>query len=230
VPERAEPGAGDVLAGLAADLRGAFPDLSIRIDELAPRGDELHGRITISGTHSGSLWNAPPTGKRVEWTTEVTLRKAGDAFAANFDDVTPPVGLALLRQIDLVNPPDEMDRPPHHEVAFPDIVLKLAFTGQAGDKRCAHFDMIRMYEPTSDLCAQCVASGDSWPTVRMCLVCGFVGCCDTSKNKHMKQHWQETGHPIFRSLRLAEGWAWCYEDGAFFERRTLERLGATTRA
>src|SRR5438128_7457530 len=104
VPERAEPGAGDVLAGLAADLRGSFPDLSIRIDELAPRGDELHGRITISGTHSGSLWNAPPTGKRVEWTTEVTLRKAGDAFAANFDDVTPPVGLALLRQIDLVNP------------------------------------------------------------------------------------------------------------------------------
>ncbi len=62
----------------------------------------------------------------------------------------------------------------------------------------------------------------------MCLICGFVGCCDTAKNKHMKQHYETSGHPIFRSIRLAEGWIWCYADNAFFEARTLEHYRPTS--
>ena len=57
----------------------------------------------------------------------------------------------------------------------------------------------------------------------MCLTCGYVGCCDTSKNKHMKQHYQQTGHPLFRSLHLAESWVWCYVDNVLFSGRVLER-------
>jgi uncharacterized UBP type Zn finger protein len=59
----------------------------------------------------------------------------------------------------------------------------------------------------------------------MCLTCGFVGCCDTSKNKHMKAHYEETGHPLFRSIRLQESWVWCYEDNAFFSGKILEQAG-----
>jgi uncharacterized UBP type Zn finger protein len=56
----------------------------------------------------------------------------------------------------------------------------------------------------------------------MCLVCGFVGCCDTSTNRHMVGHYEETGHPIFRSIRGDEGWVWCYADDAFFEKPILD--------
>ena len=81
----------------------------------------------------------------------------------------------------------------------------------------------RITEPTTAECEQCVATGDIWPALRMCLICGFVGCCDTSKNRHMAGHHAETGHPIFRSINADEGWIWCYDDDAFFEKSTLER-------
>ena len=40
----------------------------------------------------------------------------------------------------------------------------------------------------------------------------------------MKRHHEETGHAIFRSLRMAEGWGWCYEDSAFFPERVLQGI------
>jgi uncharacterized UBP type Zn finger protein len=56
--------------------------------------------------------------------------------------------------------------------------------------------------------------GDDWIHLRMCLVCGYVGCCDMAKNRHMMKHIEETGHPLIRSIETGEGWIWCYEDNA----------------
>jgi hypothetical protein len=39
----------------------------------------------------------------------------------------------------------------------------------------------------------------------------------------MKQHYEETGHGIFRSIRLDEGWGWCYDHNAFFSSRRLKK-------
>jgi uncharacterized UBP type Zn finger protein len=46
--------------------------------------------------------------------------------------------------------------------------------------------------------------------------CGKVGCCDSSKNRHATRHWQETTHPIMRSLEPGEDWYWCYADELAF--------------
>jgi CPA1 family monovalent cation:H+ antiporter len=46
----------------------------------------------------------------------------------------------------------------------------------------------------------------------MCLACGHVGCCDSSKNKHATAHFHATGHPIMRSIEPGESWKWCYVD------------------
>jgi uncharacterized UBP type Zn finger protein len=54
--------------------------------------------------------------------------------------------------------------------------------------------------------------GDTWVHLRMCLVCGHVGCCDNSKNKHATRHFHETGHPVIRSAEPGETWGWCYVD------------------
>jgi uncharacterized UBP type Zn finger protein len=46
----------------------------------------------------------------------------------------------------------------------------------------------------------------------MCLVCGKVGCCDSSKNRHATKHFHQTKHPVMRSVERGESWVWCYVD------------------
>ena len=55
----------------------------------------------------------------------------------------------------------------------------------------------------------------------MCMQCGYVGCCDSSKNKHALAHFHVTQHPIARSIEPNEEWAWCYVDQLWFERLVL---------
>ena len=55
--------------------------------------------------------------------------------------------------------------------------------------------------------------GDTWPDLRMCMICGYVGCCDKAKNTHARGHFEETGHPVFRPVKLLK-WYWCYVDEA----------------
>ena len=77
--------------------------------------------------------------------------------------------------------------------------------------------------PRDDLppyeCPECVASGDRWVHLRLCLTCGHVGCCDSSKNRHATKHYHATGHPVVQPMEPGEGWLWCYEDEAFQEER-----------
>lgn len=224
-----EPTATQVWAELAVDLRRGLPDLHITVDELEPSddGERLSGRITLRGTHSEPLWGVPASGARIEMTSAVSIRPVDHVFAVNFDGITTPDLLGPLRQMELVNPPDQMHLPARHpDSQVPDFVLRIAFTGQAGDRPCSHLDQIRVWEPAVDVCEDCVASGGAWPALRLCMTCGYVGCCDTSTDTHMKHHAESTGHALMRSIRLNEGWGWCYADNAFFDRRTLERLRA----
>ncbi len=58
----------------------------------------------------------------------------------------------------------------------------------------------------------CVRTGDSWIHLRLCLVCGYPGCCDSSKNRHAKRHSGETDHPLVGSIEAGEAWRYCYAD------------------
>lgn len=77
---------------------------------------------------------------------------------------------------------------------------------------CSHLDAVRDAQPRSEGCAQCLAIGDPWVHLRMCLTCGEVGCCDSSKNRHAHRHADAVGHPIARSVEPGEEWAWCFVD------------------
>jgi uncharacterized UBP type Zn finger protein len=83
-------------------------------------------------------------------------------------------------------------------------------------KDCSHTSGIGAVSPSSpDSCLSCVALGDSWVHLRVCLICGQVGCCDNSKNKHATRHFHETAHPIIQSYEPGELWRYCYVDDAF---------------
>ncbi len=53
---------------------------------------------------------------------------------------------------------------------------------------CSHLDQVRTVVAEIDGCEDCLRTGDSWVHLRLCLVCGHVGCCDSSKNRHATRH------------------------------------------
>jgi len=77
---------------------------------------------------------------------------------------------------------------------------------------CSHLKQIRFTDTSTRVCKECVARGDTWVHLRLCLECGHVGCCDFSKNKHATKHFRHTGHPLMRSVEAGESWIWCYQD------------------
>jgi hypothetical protein len=77
---------------------------------------------------------------------------------------------------------------------------------------CFHRDTIGHPRPTADGCVECIRLGDTWVHLRMCLACGHVGCCDSSKNRHATRHFWTSNHPIVRSMEPGEDWRWCYVD------------------
>ncbi|TMK60598.1 MAG: hypothetical protein E6G14_15710 [Actinobacteria bacterium] len=225
-PGPGEPAASDRITDLVTDLKAALPDLTVAFDNIAVDAEgNATAEVTVQGTHKNELWGVPGSGDAVGWTGPVSIRAIGDRFAVRLDDLATPQRVGLVRQLRLVNPADEMDQPPHFPVVWPEFLLRLVFTGEVGDRPCSHLDQITVSDPPVSVCEQCVESDHIWPALRMCLVCGFVGCCDTSTNRHMAQHYQETGHCIFRSIRDDEGWIWCYEDDAFFDKAMLDRVG-----
>ena len=80
---------------------------------------------------------------------------------------------------------------------------------------CSHLDQARDVAPSADGCEECLKAGDRWVHLRLCLVCGHVGCCDSSKNKHATGHFHATGHPVIQSFQPGEDWRWCYVDKTF---------------
>jgi uncharacterized UBP type Zn finger protein len=79
-------------------------------------------------------------------------------------------------------------------------------------QKCTHADQIKIRKTDKDFCEGCIKLGDAWVHLRMCLKCGHVGCCDSSKNKHATAHFKQSCHPLMRSIEPGEAWVWCYVD------------------
>ena len=84
-------------------------------------------------------------------------------------------------------------------------------------KNCTHIDQIKKVTPQADGCVDCLKTGDEWVHLRLCLECGYVGCCNNSKNKHATKHFIGTDHPMIKSFEEGEEWMWCYKDNMFIE-------------
>jgi len=77
---------------------------------------------------------------------------------------------------------------------------------------CEHVHEARAVTPMSKGCEECMADGTRWVHLRVCLVCGHVGCCDSSPRRHARSHHDETGHALMASLEPGDAWAWCFVD------------------
>jgi uncharacterized UBP type Zn finger protein len=77
---------------------------------------------------------------------------------------------------------------------------------------CTHLETVQDVTPSAEGCEDCIPIGDRWVHLRLCMTCGHVGCCDSSKNTHATKHFRATGHPIVTSFERGEDWGWCYVD------------------
>ena len=82
---------------------------------------------------------------------------------------------------------------------------------------CSHLEQIREVTPSAHGCEECLKLGDTWVHLRICLICGHVGCCDSSKNKHATKHFHATQHPLVQSMEPGEDWLYCYVDDLMLE-------------
>jgi hypothetical protein len=85
------------------------------------------------------------------------------------------------------------------------------------ENSCTHINQIQKVTPSAYGCEDCLRFGDVWVHLRICLICGHVGCCDSSKNKHATKHFHTTHHPIMQSFEPGEDWRWCYVDKQVLE-------------
>lgn len=99
---------------------------------------------------------------------------------------------------------------------LPDRLFASAWTyvrAETMSTQCGHVADLEPVPPASSQgCLDCLAAGDAWVELRSCLVCGEVGCCDDSPNRHATGHFRATGHPLIRTLEPGQDWVYCYLD------------------
>jgi uncharacterized UBP type Zn finger protein len=82
--------------------------------------------------------------------------------------------------------------------------------------QCSHRNLVNPdVVPSGKGCKECLETGQKWVKLRMCEVCGHVGCCDSSPGMHANAHYETSKHPIMKSFEPGENWEWCYIDQTY---------------
>jgi steroid delta-isomerase-like uncharacterized protein len=67
VPGRAEPMRGPAgYLAIIGMMRGGFPDIQWTLEETIAEDDKVAARFTMRGTHKGTFYGVPPTGRKIE--------------------------------------------------------------------------------------------------------------------------------------------------------------------
>jgi uncharacterized UBP type Zn finger protein len=77
---------------------------------------------------------------------------------------------------------------------------------------CKHIGRVEPVPASGEKCVDCLKAGSRWVQLRICLTCGYVGCCDSSPGKHATAHFNATRHPLMASFEPGARWVWCYID------------------
>ncbi|MET0735499.1 MAG: UBP-type zinc finger domain-containing protein [Microbacterium sp.] len=69
--------------------------------------------------------------------------------------------------------------------------------------------------PSGKGCVECDQDGGWWVHLRRCAVCGHIGCCDQSPERHATAHFHASGHRYMRTFEPGESWFWDYVEEKF---------------
>lgn len=72
------------------------------------------------------------------------------------------------------------------------------------------YSVIVVYLDSLDICLECVVQGDLWVYLCVCMICGYIGCCDFLFNRYVIVYVQFSVYLVICSLELGEVWVYCY--------------------
>ena len=100
VPGHAEPmrGPAGYLAVIGI-MRGGFPDIQWTLEEMIAEDDRVAARFTMRGTHRGTFFGVPPTGKTIAVQAMNFYRLSNGQFV---EERGQPDLLGLLQQLGAV--------------------------------------------------------------------------------------------------------------------------------
>ena len=99
------PGRPESMRGLAGYMnvlgmmRSGFSDVQWSLEETIAEGDKIAARFTMRGTHDGTFFGVPATGRKIEVRAMNFYRLAGGKFVEEYGQ---PDLLGLLQQIGAV--------------------------------------------------------------------------------------------------------------------------------
>jgi len=100
VPGRTEPMRGPAgYLAIIGMMRGGFPDIQWTLEEMVAESDKIAARFTMRGTHRGTFFGIPPTGKTISVQAMNIYRLSGGQFV---EEHGQPDLLGLLQQIGAV--------------------------------------------------------------------------------------------------------------------------------
>jgi predicted ester cyclase len=65
--------------------RSAFPDISFRVERTITDGDFIAAHLTVRGTHTGDGLGFAPTGRPVQFSGTIIIRRAGDQISESWE-------------------------------------------------------------------------------------------------------------------------------------------------
>jgi steroid delta-isomerase-like uncharacterized protein len=89
------------------NLRGAIPDIHMKIEDTIAEGDKVIVRITVEDTHEGGQLGVAPSGRRIRIAGVVILRIANGQIVEGWNSWDQ---LGLLRQIGALPAAGDPDR------------------------------------------------------------------------------------------------------------------------
>ena len=100
VPGRAEPMRGPAgYLAIIGMMRSGFPDIQWTLEEMIAEDDKVAARFTMRGTHRGTFFGVPPTGKTITVQAMNFYRLSHGQF---IEERGQPDLLGLLQQIGAV--------------------------------------------------------------------------------------------------------------------------------
>jgi monovalent cation/hydrogen antiporter len=78
---------------------------------------------------------------------------------------------------------------------------------------CEHLGsrpVVDVEQEPSPVCQRCLDEGLTWVSLRICLECRNIACCDSSVGRHATAHFRDTTHPVMQSAEPLEDWRWCF--------------------
>lgn len=90
-----------------------------------------------------------------------------------------------------------------------DMIRSLIGSDKSDKADCQHLPEA-VASPSGQSCEEC----GSTHSLRMCVTCGHVGCCE-SQAGDAEAHYRDSGHAVMASMPVGNGFMWCYAEGKY---------------